>query len=193
MAAPTTSDHRSSRQNAAPARLQPPRRARAGTPPPLRSNISNLPLPRRRDSSRCVFFLVPPSHLHLLQLSGLHRATIAPPSLHHTRAPPCFLASEQRALSFTSPATTIVATLASPAVANASSVPSFSRLHRSHGNHHGFSMEATTSSRLHLRPRRAHVKTASTPFTLAPSWTASLPWQPPHRTRASFFLHHNLA
>ncbi|QCE06462.1 hypothetical protein DEO72_LG9g1474 [Vigna unguiculata] len=86
-AATTTSDHRSSRQNAAtrraPPRLQPPRRARAGTPPPSRSNISNLPLPRRRDSSRCVFFLVPPSHLHLLQLSGLHRATIAPPSLHH--------------------------------------------------------------------------------------------------------------
>jgi len=70
----TSSDHRSSRRNAAnrctPAGL---------LPPPSRSNISNLPLPRRHDSSRSVVFLVSPSHLHLLQLS----ATITTPSRHH--------------------------------------------------------------------------------------------------------------
>ncbi|QCE03199.1 hypothetical protein DEO72_LG8g1221 [Vigna unguiculata] len=70
--------------------LLPPRRAQVGMPPPSCSNISNLSLPCRNDSSRDVVFLVSPSHLHLLQLS----ATIALPSLHHTQGPPCFLASE---------------------------------------------------------------------------------------------------
>jgi len=112
---------------------------------------------------------------------GHHRATIAPPSLYHTRGPPCFLASENRAPSFTSLATTIASALASPAAANASSAASFSRHHQSYGNHHEFTMEATTSSSLHLRPRRAHVRTASTPFTSALSSTTSLPWQPPRQ------------